>query len=499
MLDQTNTTPDGGSWGVTNQISVAQTFTAGLGGALSTVDVAVGRSSSCDPGTDLTVEIRPVVSGLPHPSTVIASTTVPRVSIPQTDFPTAATAVDFPTPATVTAGIQYAIVLRAPGAQDCVLDPGPPTLTEAGTYWWASAAAGGPATYPGGTLASTDINDNWIAQPTDAFFSTYVQTIPDFFTETTPSVSFGDQIFDTATLSEGTNPTGTITFRLYGPDDPICSAGSLVFTDTVPVSGNGAYESAGTIPPQLGEWRWTAEYSGDNDNIARFQGCNAPNETALVSKRSTSISTQASADITLGGSVHDTATLSGGVGPAGTITFRLYGPDEPNCGGAPAFTSTVPVSSGNGSYDSADFTPAQAGTYRWTAEYSGDGNHDAASSGCNAAGETVTVAPMPTPPTPDPDTSPPETRIVHMPAKPHGKISFFRFVSSEPGSTFMCRLDRRRFRPCTSPVRRRGLRRRLRPGLHRFRVFAMDAAGNQDPTPAKGSFRIAPRKPGPMH
>src|SRR5260221_3077898 len=43
----------------------------------------------------------------------------------------------------------------------------------------------------------------------------------------------------------------------------------------------------------------------------------------------------------------DQATLSGGVGPTGTITFRLFGPADPNCTAAALFTNAVTVSSGD--------------------------------------------------------------------------------------------------------------------------------------------------------
>ena len=88
----------------------------------------------------------------------------------------------------------------------------------------------------------------------------------------------------------------------------------------------------------------------------------------------------------------DTATLAGGQStPTGTITFRLYGPDDATCpGSAGSFTDTKNVSSGNGAYDSENFTPTcWPGTYRWTADYSGDANNSAPSSPCNAANESV--------------------------------------------------------------------------------------------------------------
>ncbi len=62
--------------------------------------------------------------------------------------------------------------------------------------------------------------------------------------------------------------------------------------------------------------------------------------------------------------------------------------------------------------------------------------------------------------------------------------------TEEPGATFVCSLDRRPFKPCTSPKRYRG----LRFGRHTFRVIATDAAGNVDDAPATDSFRIVKRK-----
>jgi len=105
----------------------------------------------------------------------------------------------------------------------------------------------------------------------------------------------------------------------------------------------------------------------------------------------TTLTTQASAAVQLGGLIHDTATLSGGAAPTGTITFSSFGPNNASCAGAAAFTSIVPVS-GNGSYASANFTPSLTGTYRWTAAYSGDVANAASATACNDANEHVTVS-----------------------------------------------------------------------------------------------------------
>jgi hypothetical protein len=116
-------------------------------------------------------------------------------------------------------------------------------------------------------------------------------------------------------------------------------------------------------------------------------------------KSNPTLSSQASPSALLGGPVYDTATLSGGNAPTGTIAFRLFGPDDVNCTGPVTFTTSTTVA-GNGSYRSAAFTPSATGTYRWTAQYSGDGKNNPVLSACNAANESVLVRPfVPPPPT----------------------------------------------------------------------------------------------------
>ncbi|HEX2110405.1 MAG TPA: hypothetical protein VHF67_02520 [Gaiellaceae bacterium] len=92
------------------------------------------------------------------------------------------------------------------------------------------------------------------------------------------------------------------------------------------------------------------------------------------------------------------------------------------------------------------------------------------------------------PPPPPPDTTPPNTRITSAPARvARAGRATFGFRSTERGSTFQCRLDRRAWRRCTSPTTFR----RLALGPHTFRVRARDAAGNADPTPAIRRWLIA--------
>jgi parallel beta-helix repeat protein len=99
----------------------------------------------------------------------------------------------------------------------------------------------------------------------------------------------------------------------------------------------------------------------------------------------------------------------------------------------------------------------------------------------------LTIATTAADPAPPPDTDAPETSIIKAPPRRAARTwAKFRFGSDEPGSTFLCKLDRRPFKPCRSPR----IYRHLRPGRHAFRVRAIDAAGNADPSAALRRFML---------
>jgi hypothetical protein len=162
----------------------------------------------------------------------------------------------------------------------------------------------------------------------------------------------GSPIFANSNLNGGANPTGTITFDLFSPGDTSCT--TPIFTSTVPVNGNGSYNSQTTTTAQAGTYRWQARYSGDAGNTpAGPTACSDPAATVVVSKASTVLDTVASGPIALGGQIHDTATLAGGLDPTGTITFFVYSPTDQFCSEPPLASSTAAVN-GNGTYRSAD-------------------------------------------------------------------------------------------------------------------------------------------------
>jgi hypothetical protein len=85
-----------------------------------------------------------------------------------------------------------------------------------------------------------------------------------------------------------------------------------------------------------------------------------------------------------------------------------------------------------------------------------------------------------------PDTDDPETTITKKPNdKSSKRKAKYRFTSDEAGSTFECKLDREKFKACSSPRKFK-----VKPGKHKFQVRAIDSSGNVDPTPAKDRFKV---------
>ncbi|MEW1837212.1 vWA domain-containing protein [Nonomuraea angiospora] len=112
--------------------------------------------------------------------------------------------------------------------------------------------------------------------------------------------------------------------------------------------------------------------------------------TEHVPKATPSIATTPSGSVPAGGNVSDTATLSGGYHPTGTVKFELFGPGDTGCE-TPIAARTGTVS-GSGTAASGNVTIGAAGTYRWSATYSGDAHNNSVTSPCSA--EEVTVTPQ---------------------------------------------------------------------------------------------------------
>jgi hypothetical protein len=194
----------------------------------------------------------------------------------------------------------------------------------------------------------------------------------------------GVNMNDTATLSGGYTPTGTITFTLYDPNNV------PVYVDNVSVNGNASYttnvgdNAGGYSPTMVGAYHWVASYSGDAHNSAVVGGFD--DEPELATPASPSLVTQASAGGVVGSVVlADTATLSGGYNVnGGIITFTLTAPD------GSTQTESVIVNAGGGDYTTPmGILATQVGTYTWHAHYSGNATNNPADD--DGANETATV------------------------------------------------------------------------------------------------------------
>ncbi len=195
-------------------------------------------------------------------------------------------------------------------------------------------------------------------------------------------------------------PGGTMTFRVY--KGSVCNATTLAFgPDVVTVTGVNT-DSPTYRPLSAGTYRVTAQYSGDANYAAVPESaCIDDEEDVLVTPKPLTLTTDVTPDeIVLGNTFTDRASLAGvptGAAfpvPGGTMTFRVYKGDVCNATTRVFGPDVVTVSGVN--TDSPTYRPLSAGTYRVTAQYSGDANYAAVpESACIDDEEDVLVTPKP--------------------------------------------------------------------------------------------------------
>jgi hypothetical protein len=190
----------------------------------------------------------------------------------------------------------------------------------------------------------------------------------------------GSTFTDTATVTDSFGnlvTTGTVTFNF-----------SSLFTDTETV--NAGTVTAAYMATVTGSFNWVATYSSGGVSVT------APSEPVTVIPATPSISTSQLPPMALvGNPIVDTATLSGGFNPTGTITFNLY--NNSSGSGAPLFTSTVNAAA---TATSLAYVATVPGTDYWVATYNGDSDNNSVTSGVSA--EPVTITPLVTTPVPEP-------------------------------------------------------------------------------------------------
>src|SRR5437773_2389331 len=130
--------------------------------------------------------------------------------------------------------------------------------TAPGTYHWT-------ATYNGDSN-NFSVSSGCADEPV-----TITQAQPAISTTQCARLTAGHTTTDNATVTGNNNPSGTVTFNLYGPGATASSA-TLGYTDTKPLLSVPARRSS-DLTTAPGTYHWTATYNGDSNNFSVSSGC----------------------------------------------------------------------------------------------------------------------------------------------------------------------------------------------------------------------------------
>jgi subtilisin family serine protease len=181
-IDQQDVTASNSGFGFNNTVWFGQTFTAGATGQLVRVDLRL-FCSGCGAVTtppDVIVSIRDTAADLPTGAD-LAQATIPGFTSGAGNWYSA----NFATPVPITAGTQYAIVVRSASA------------ISSGVYAYIAAPAATPDTYPAGRRVTSGNSGATWGAPTagrDINFKTYATGTPPFVFDA--SGLFGAAIID---------------------------------------------------------------------------------------------------------------------------------------------------------------------------------------------------------------------------------------------------------------------------------------------------------------
>lgn len=234
------------------------------------------------------------------------------------------------------------------------------------------------------------------------------------FVKSRSSSSFTAEIKDfIAPIAVNISNCGSITIKKVTTNAPANDATSFAYTTTsltpstfsLKNSGSQVYSAlpAGnysvTEAAQAAPWSFVSvkcdpstdvTTTGQQVSIALATGENVTCTYTNHYMNSPTIATTLSSNpITVGGSVHDSATLSGASSttPTGTVTYTVYTDNACTLGAQSAGTKTL--ASDGTIPDSDAITFNTAGTFYWQAVYSGDSNNNTATSPCTS--ETLVV------------------------------------------------------------------------------------------------------------
>jgi endonuclease/exonuclease/phosphatase family metal-dependent hydrolase len=268
-------------------------------------------------------------------------------------------------------------------------------------------------------------------------------------------------------VQDASPATASFTIDTVAPDTTISSAPSGTVNSTDATFSFSSNETGSTF---------TCSLDG-----AAFASCTSPASYSGLANGTHTFAVRAT---DLAGNVDATAA-----GASWTVAVATL-PDTSIDSGPPSvtsdrsatftFSSNDPRATFSCFFDGATLTPCTSPKSFTTLA---EGQHTFRVTATNATGSDPTPASV----TWTVDLTPPDTTIT---SGPSGTTSFstatFRFTSTETGSTFLCSLDSATPASCTSGVSYSG----LSATGHTFSVYAVDAAGNADPSPATASWTV---------
>jgi hypothetical protein len=250
-----------------------------------------------------------------------------------------------------------------------------------------------------------------------------------------------------------------------------------------PPAPYGTSLSAFDLLDPNGEWRmWVADDAAGNEGF-------------LTSRFTLEMTTRPRASTTVAAT-----TLEVVEGQAGAITVQ-------RSGGTAYAAGSVTVKTAPGTAGAGDFTPiasvVQFAPGETTKQVQVAVPDDAAEepaetftvqlsapSGDAALGSpSTTTVTIPANDGAKPDLTAPRTTLVKAPRSGYKRAAKIKFTADET-ATFRCKVDKKAWKPCTSPLRLK----KLKAGKHTVLVVATDAAGNTDPTPLKVVWRVKRRR-----
>lgn len=277
-----------------------------------------------------------------------------------------------------------------------------------------------------------------------------------------------------ADVGTETSGGGTASITTPGNNDNITAEAALAADGyhqlpASPTVDKGAMDASSGSMDVDGQWRAI----GLEPDIGADELASATS-TSIVCPPTATFSSPVSETVFCTATVTDTAPSP--TTPGGRVTFFATG-------GIISGDCLLIASSVNSSNCLMNYSPIpnSLGSHAVVATYKGDSSHEG-SQGSTSITVIEKTAPggggssIPPPP-PNP---PPTTQLKKHPAKRTTKQpAKFTFSSNEPGSRFECMLDKKAFRACSSPYRKK-----VKLGKHVFQVRAVDAQGKADPSPA---------------